>query len=71
MCKEYQFRVGNVILDVHAKSSKEAAELLNSQLPLLDDPLPAPGLIQRVVVDVPAVSEDDIVEIITGDNICQ
>jgi len=51
--KEYQFKVPNgVWLDVHADSEKEAVETLNASLPLLDEPLPAPGRIQRVQVDV-------------------
>ncbi len=51
--KEYQFKVLNeVYLDVYADSEAEAVETLNASLHLLDEPLPAPGRIQRVLVDV-------------------
>ena len=50
--KEYQFRIPGVWLDVHADNEEEAVETLNDSLHLLDDPLPAPGRIQRVQLDV-------------------
>ena len=50
--KEYQFKIHNVVLDVHAESEEEAVRTLNDSLHLLDEPLPAPGRIQRVLVDV-------------------
>jgi len=51
--KEYQFKVPNgVWLDVHADSEKEAVETLNADLHLLEEPLPAPGRIQRVQIDI-------------------
>ena len=50
--KEYQFKVPyGVWLDVHANSKKEAVAILNADLHLLDEPLPAPGRIQRVQID--------------------
>ena len=63
--KEYQFKVPNgVWLDVHALSEEEAVETLNASLHLLDEPLPAPGLIQRVQVDVrEPVTAANIVEV--------
>ena len=50
--KEYQFKRGGVWLDVHAATPEEAVKIINSQLHLLDEPLQAPGLIQRVQLDV-------------------
>jgi hypothetical protein len=61
--KEYQFKIPQgVWLDVHADTPEDAVILLNSQLHLLDEPLQAPGRIQRVQVDVrEPVSVKDIV----------
>lgn len=62
--KEYQFKIHNVVLDVHAESEEEAVRTLNDSLHLLDEPLPAPGRIQRVLVDVQEpVSTKNIVEV--------
>lgn len=60
--KEYQFKVDGVWLDVHARTPKEAVQIINSQLHLLDEPLQAPGLIQRVAIEVQReLTVDDIV----------
>jgi hypothetical protein len=49
---EYQFKIpAGVWLDIQADTAEEAVVLLNSQMHLFDEPLPAPGLIQRVQVD--------------------
>ena len=49
---EYQFKLqGSFWLDVHANTKDEAVRLLNDSLHLLDEPLPGPGPIQRVLVD--------------------
>jgi len=63
--KEYQFKIPNgVWLDVHADTEEEAVETLNAALHLLDEPLPAPGCIQRVQVDVrEPVSHENIVSV--------
>ena len=50
--KEYHFKRGDVWLDVHAATPEEAVKIINSQLHLLEEPLQAPGLIQRVLLDV-------------------
>jgi hypothetical protein len=50
--KEYQFKVGNVWLDVHAESKAEAVRIVNEELPKLDEPLPAPGRLQRVQLNI-------------------
>ena len=65
--KEYQFKIpSNVWLDVHAETEEEAVETLNSALHLLDEPLLAPGPIQRVQVDVrQPVSKLNIVNIVS------
>ncbi len=50
--KEFQFKIPDgVWVDVHAETAGEAVELLNSQLHLLDEPLPAPGLLRRIQID--------------------
>ena len=60
--KEYQFKRESVWLDVHANTPEEAVKIINSQLHLLDEPLQAPGLIQRVQIDVrKEFSVDDLV----------
>lgn len=39
-------------MDIHADTAEEAVETLNASLSLLDEPLPAPGPIQRVQLNV-------------------
>lgn len=65
LLKEYQFRVPmDVWLDVHAETLEEAVKVLNSQLPLFEVPLQAPGLVQRALLDVKSdVSAKDVVTV--------
>jgi hypothetical protein len=60
--KEFQFKINKGFwLDVHAESEQEAVDLLNSQLHFLNEPLPAPGRIQRVQLDtIDSVTVEDI-----------
>lgn len=61
--KEYQFKIGNVWIDIYAETPAEAVSMLNRQLHLLDEPLPAPGLIKRVCLDIRRdVTAADIVQ---------
>jgi hypothetical protein len=61
--KEYQFKIGNAWIDVHARTATEAVSILNGQLHLLDEPLSAPGLIRRICLDIRRdVTADDIVQ---------
>lgn len=50
--KEYQFKIPGMWLDVHAESEEEAVNIINASLYLLEEPLPAPGRIQRIQPDV-------------------
>ena len=47
--KEYQLRItADLLIDVHAHSANEALKTLKPGMRLLDEPLPAPGPLQRV-----------------------
>jgi hypothetical protein len=76
--KEYQFKIGNVWIDIDARSRVEAVRLLNRELYRLEEPLSIPGYdgwrgppsgapsgqIKRVVVDINrSATQEDIVYI--------
>jgi hypothetical protein len=73
--KEYQFKVpSGVWLDVHANTEDEAVAIVNASLDLLDEPLSAPGAIQRVQVDVQEPMTRNNIEYVydldTGESFC-
>ena len=62
--KEYQFKIGNIWIDVLARTAGEAVSALNRQLHLLDEPLRGPGLIQRICLEIRReLTEADIIQV--------
>jgi hypothetical protein len=49
--REYTFRTGGLLIDVEAHTAAEAIETIN--LHDFNEPIPAPGDLKRIVIDLP------------------